>query len=161
MNLITNYIVSWLLIKTQIKHGIWYFNFDQIYHTVHHLFTIIDERFFNLNGTIKVFIYGLSTLSWYVKIRGTPWRKIEIKCFSSVVWTWFKMRFEADQWTVLTHFKWSPSDFFSQEYFGLTADTTFRLADSLERFEISIKFFVRLKSWFYCLLLFFDWCVVR
>ena len=71
-------------------------------------------------------------LSWWGKIKGTPWTKSAIKFFSSVVWTWFTVRFDANRWTVLAHFEWSSSDFFSQKYFGLTADSTFWLTDSLD-----------------------------
>ena len=71
-------------------------------------------------------------VSWWGKIKGTPWTKSAIKFFSSVVWTWFTVRFDANRWTVLAHFEWSSSDFFSQKYFGLTADSTFWLTDSLE-----------------------------
>ena len=71
-------------------------------------------------------------LTWWGKIKGTPWTKSAIKFFSSVVWTWFTVRFDANRWTVLAHFEWSSSDFFSQKYFGLTTDSTFWLTDSLE-----------------------------
>ena len=35
------------------------------------------------------------SLSWWGKIKGTPWTKSAIKFFSSVVWTWFTVRFDA------------------------------------------------------------------